>query len=240
MPCRLCLKDEKLCRSHIFPEFMYKPVYDQSRKICSFWTEDARTVPLQKGLREHLLCSPCETRLSALEKYAKSVLASPTPAGAEVGGAFTYSDVDYRRFKLFQMSLIWRAGVSTLPSFAEVRLGSHEKRLRQYILSEDPRAAHEYGCAMFALLRNSNMPESLIVAPKSFRVQSITCYMFVAMGFFWWYPMRMKNIPAELTDLFLKENGTMIVPIRDYTDVPSTVRAVHDLAVALRREHGTT
>lgn len=45
---------------------------------------------------------------------------------------------DYRKLKLFFLSLLWRAGVSTRPFFSKVDLGFHEERLRRHILSGDP------------------------------------------------------------------------------------------------------
>ncbi len=237
MPCKLCLQETKLRHSHILPEFMYKPVYDQRRRAFStvtttegLWnsstTEDSRVTYHQKGLREYLLCAACEARLSKLESYAKSVLTGPAPRAAEVGGAFTYSDIDYNRFKLFQMSLIWRAGVSTLPVFAKVCLGPHEERLRRYIHAGDPRSANDYGCAMFAVLRDSRLMDSIIVTPNSYKIEGATFYIFLAMGFLWWYPMRTKNIATHYSDLFLKETGTMIVPLKAFEDLPLAIRAV--------------
>ena len=33
MKCKLCLKENKLSRSHIIPEFFYKPLYDEKHRI---------------------------------------------------------------------------------------------------------------------------------------------------------------------------------------------------------------
>ena len=38
--------------------------------------------------------------------------------------------VDYAPFKMFHLSVLFRAGVSTLPHYAQVSLGSHEATLR--------------------------------------------------------------------------------------------------------------
>lgn len=45
---------------------------------------------------------------------------------------------DYRKLKLFFLSLLWRAGVTTRPLFRKVILGPHEEHIRRQILSNDP------------------------------------------------------------------------------------------------------
>jgi hypothetical protein len=37
--------------------------------------------------------------------------------------------LDYSTFKLFHLSVLWRASVSSGPDFASVRLGVHEERI---------------------------------------------------------------------------------------------------------------
>ena len=43
--------------------------------------------------------------------------------------------VEYEPFKLFHLSVLFRASVSTLPTFADVSLGPHEERLRNLLLA---------------------------------------------------------------------------------------------------------
>jgi hypothetical protein len=48
--------------------------------------------------------------------------------------------LDYAMFKLFHLSVLWRAGVSTREEFRNVKLGSHEDVIRQMLLRDDPGA----------------------------------------------------------------------------------------------------
>lgn len=111
--CRLCKSVATLL--HILPEFLYKTAYDSKHRLLSV-TDGERSRFVQKGLREHLLCQWCETRLSVLENYGKSVLDTvarspmPTLQGPEI-----VPGVKYDRFKLFLMSLLWRVGWPLTP-----------------------------------------------------------------------------------------------------------------------------
>lgn len=73
--CALCHEPGELRRSHIIPEFFYKPVYDETHRFLQSSTDPAdRVLTRQKGLREYLLCQRCETKLSGWETYASKVI----------------------------------------------------------------------------------------------------------------------------------------------------------------------
>lgn len=75
MACRLCQKDKPLQNSHVVPEFFYKPSYDKKHRIYARISGKlAHMPPLQKGLREPLLCRDCEQKLSPYEKYNREIL----------------------------------------------------------------------------------------------------------------------------------------------------------------------
>ena len=77
--CPLCHNVRRICeRSHILPEWMYKPIYSGEHRLK--WIQSKGDVfdydhdTLQKGLREPLLClEDCEGRLNSYETYAASV-----------------------------------------------------------------------------------------------------------------------------------------------------------------------
>jgi hypothetical protein len=167
--CRLCKRSATLCDSHILPEFLYETAYDSKHRLLSVPAgKNSRFV--QKGLRERLLCQRCETHLSVLENYGKSVLdtvaLSPMPTAR---GPTVIPNVDYDKFKLFLMSLLWRSGVAYGAMWDEVNLGAHEEVLRDMLLNNAPGQAHKYGCI---IVRSPDLPPQLrraLVAPVSER-----------------------------------------------------------------------
>jgi hypothetical protein len=66
--CALCREPGDLRRSHILPEFFYKPVYDETHRFLETSTDPRDRVMIrQKGLREFLLCrSGCSTARFAI------------------------------------------------------------------------------------------------------------------------------------------------------------------------------
>jgi hypothetical protein len=139
MRCRLCLKDAPLQNSHIIPEFHYNPLYDSKHRFFVLSTEKGRRPTEQKGFRERLLCQKCETLLSRWESYAKEVIFdSEAQFVSKHGKHIRLGNIDYHRFKLYLLSLIWRMGVSSLKMFKAVSLGPYEQLLRRRLLAEDP------------------------------------------------------------------------------------------------------
>ncbi len=62
--------------SHIIPEFIYSPIYDDKHRMVLLETDERYASFQQKGIREHLLCQDCETKVSKWETYARGVLST--------------------------------------------------------------------------------------------------------------------------------------------------------------------
>lgn len=146
--CRLCRSCSELCDSHIIPEFMYASLYDDKHKMVSYRYGEHRITkqPLQKGLGERLLCEACESHLNRnfeqpnIERWMRLSEMSPGKDGARV----SVENGDYSSFKLLLLSILWRASVAARPEFHKVRLGPHEDRIRQMLLTLEPGEETQY------------------------------------------------------------------------------------------------
>lgn len=134
-------------------------------------------------------CSDCEQHLN--DKYEKPFLKqwtidSPLPDRMALESAHTAA-YDYPTFKLFHLSVLFRSSVSSLPTFQEVNLGSHEERIRQMLLSADPGYDWEYPILAFAVLNGSSAVERrLISRPISGRYEGHIAYGQIYGGAMWW------------------------------------------------------
>lgn len=157
--CALCHRQAKLCRSHIIPEWLYRPLYDEKHRlqVLSIAPEQ-RNQFKQKGLNEPLLCEACEQKISLWESYAHDVFLKGVPGmqhevfPGQTGTGIRIRGLDYKKIKLFELSILWRCSVSTLPFFGRVNLGpKHDEQLRVRLLHEDPGPPNEYAVLMFGL-----------------------------------------------------------------------------------------
>jgi hypothetical protein len=95
---------------------------------------------VQKGEWEYLLCADCEDGLNtACEAYFQRVWFSEARFEQALRiGDFQIVDLDYSRFRLFHLSVLWRASVSTRGMYSGIKLGPrYEEQLRQVLLSGD-------------------------------------------------------------------------------------------------------
>jgi len=217
MKCQLCLKDKQLQNSHIIPEFCYKALYDGQHRfqVLKFIPEEKK-LHLQKGIREKLLCYECEQLLSPFEDHARRVFYG--------GQEFSFSvqeemvrvkGIDYRRFKLFQLSLLWRAGLSRHPFFKKIKLGPHEERLRGMLISGDPGEPHDYGCVLLGMvMQNHELMDEIIKAPDSLRSHGHRCFRFLLCGYLWIFVVSKHSSAFPYRDLFLSKDGKLVVHMR--------------------------
>jgi hypothetical protein len=233
--CRLCLQDRKLCDSHIVPEFLYTNLYNGYRQMMGVSGRGKKGwKSLQKGATERLFCESCEQHFANyMESPFKSEwcdqprLPDPWPADhIEI-----VKVKDYAAFKLFHMSVVFRAGVSSLPTFSEVQLGQHEQRLRKLLLSRDPGRADRYPVFGYAVVRHDDQR----IVPMVSRTQGSEfgarpCYGTIYGGVQWWIRVS-SSAHQEFQSISLKEDGTM--PI---TAVPwQEISVVQDASLAMRR-----
>ncbi|NMC12204.1 MAG: hypothetical protein GYA34_04905 [Chloroflexi bacterium] len=103
--CRLCQNDKKLCFSHIIPEFLFLPIYDEKHRASMI--PRGKTRYEQKGIREYLLCGDCEQIISMWETYVSPIIKSIQDLDiTRLGDQYIISDVQYANFKLFQLSML--------------------------------------------------------------------------------------------------------------------------------------
>lgn len=152
--CRLCgSQQEKFPKSHIIPEFMYKHIKNAKSQIFRMrMPYGDRLKPIHTGFyQKPLLCVACEQKIGKWESYAEKILNGsphvkmPNVVRTEDDLIQLVSDIDYNKFKLFLLSIIWRASVTNLPFFREVALGrEHEERIAKMLINDDAGAEDEY------------------------------------------------------------------------------------------------
>ena len=75
------------------------------------------------------------------------------------------TEVEYRPFKLFLMTQVWRAGVASDTFWKEVRLGPHEERLRRMLLRADPGQPREDAYAISRISDSGDLASRAVVQP---------------------------------------------------------------------------
>src|SRR3989304_4401196 len=103
MECKLCQKKKSLRKSHIIPEFFYRPGYDEKGRLFVVRQGISEDRYIQKGIREYLLCSECEHFLNDnYEKYFHEFWYEKKNMPKEaVSNIYKVRGLDYAKAKLF-------------------------------------------------------------------------------------------------------------------------------------------
>ena len=230
MVCKLCQNDRELRNSHIIPEFLYKTLYEESGRFNELNLDKGRNKFHQKGIRERLLCDECEQLFSKYERYASlllnggyELLVLPEPPVVH------FKNIDYRKFKIFALSILWRAGVSTNKAYSQVELGKHEERLRLLLLSESPGRQDEYPFVLMPVMHEGDVLESLIVSPEKTRVADNIAYLFVFGGIAWIFIVSSHKPPQVVLDAALSPSGCLTMLPKQLKDMKYIVNTAQKL-----------
>lgn len=241
MPCTLCHQNKPLRRSHIVPEFMYKPMYDQAHRFQALSRNpDERSQTHQKGLREKLLCHDCEQLLAnKYENYAATEFYRPAlEAMQQPPIVFTMPGLDYRRFKLFLLSLLWRLGSAKPGVFRPASLGSHSEKLRGLLLQDNPGGWLEYPCMITALTLNKKFHGDFTAGAFSTKVEGIAVWAFVLSGFYFCFFVASHAPPEILHPFFIRPSGPLHIGVKEMREIDSLYEFACEIGVANRARRG--
>jgi hypothetical protein len=219
--CKLCLSERKLCKSHIIPEFFFRPMYDEiGRMIVVPLSPTERTHYQQKGPVEKLLCVDCEQRINEFEKYVKGFFAdSFSYETTEKTDEIRIVGLDYAKFKLFQLSVMWRASVAFQNTFQEVKLGPHEEPIRQMLLAQDAGSWDRYPCTVAGITAKGKVPFHTVLQPERIRIMDHVAYRMVFGHCLWVTIVSSHKFSVSGCNYFIQENGTLLFKLRPLQDI---------------------
>jgi hypothetical protein len=231
--CKLCLTESvELRKSHIIPEFHYKPCYDEKHRFFRLSTKGPKIKAFeQKGHRERMLCHACETKLSKWEGYAKNILVDGGLAAArKFNWGFEFHGVDYPQFKLYLLSILWRMGASELSMFEMVKLGNHEEKLRLTLVSEDPLDEHVYPVLFVGVTLDGRFLSDFIVPPSVARDDGFHLYRCVINGILYTFCVGSHRLSKDMEKFAINREGVLNLPIMEVRGIPflyEHFRAIH-------------
>jgi len=211
--CYLCHNERQLRNSHIIPEFLYEKLYNSKGHMMAINGIGNRGYkPLQNGEKEYLFCDDCERLFN--DWYEKPFLmqwarANPLPNPWSDLEAIHWIQSDYKVLKMFHLSVLFRASVSSLPTFSEVSLGSHEEKIRKILLDNVCPNRFEYPIFGHAVVHHESLELIHVVTkPIQSKLDGHRCFAFIYGGVRWWISVSShRNLKFEVTGL--REDGRM-------------------------------
>lgn len=206
--CKLCgLEKPLIKKAHIIPDFMYNGMFDEKHQIL--FTPITPKAPAPKVIQKrytgeyegNLLCSNCDNKLLGdyYENYASRVLYGGKLDSEEcpefqniknINGIdlLKCTKVNYHKFKLFLLSILWRSSISKRPFFKEVELGEHEDKIREMLLTKDAGGIEAYPINIFTYKHTGNIASELISQPRRLKnKEGLEYYSFLIAGYFYFF-----------------------------------------------------
>jgi len=231
--CRLCLQDKKLIKAHIIPEGFFRLLrHENIAPEMHSNTPGSFPKRMQVGTYDStILCSECDGKMAPWDDYGQQVLIHRFPEAVKIAlqrktVAWKIEKFDYRRLKLFFMSVLWRASVSKQTFYKRISLGPFEDRLRTMILNEDPGDSQEFA---IVLARFEDVEITAMLDPHPEKFDGISFCRFYLSGFVVYIKVDKRPTPSFLTDLHLREDRPLIVLARSLQNSPDG-RVMRELA----------
>ncbi|MDD5016083.1 MAG: hypothetical protein PHW73_13485, partial [Atribacterota bacterium] len=170
-----------------------------------------------------ILCQDCDNKiLGNLETYGSQVL-----FGGNIKGIATknfkkpdglefmqISGLDYKKFKLFLLSLLWKSHISSRPFFKRVDLGSYGEKIRHMILTGNPGKVGDFPCIVTSY-RKSTLPKEIIAEPRKIKLDHFFNYSygypFLIDGFLYIFKIIENDQTDWILEAAINENGEMKV-----------------------------
>lgn len=228
--CPLCREREGTLKSHILPDFLYRASYDDKHQLIVFDQESQRRGTRFSAHWEQLFCIECEARFGRWETYFADIWFNRPLRPRRLEGEFVgIRGLDYSRFKLFHLSVLWRAGVSGLSAFAQVSLGPHGERIRHLLLTGNPGEPTRYPIAGRALSDDDgSFKDDIVSLPAPARIDGHYVYRMLYGGVFWYCCVSNRRIgcPVPLT---LHTDGTLTLFVERWTSDPAILSVAADV-----------
>jgi len=212
--CALCFGQNRLEKSHIIPNSFFKRIKPNGRavEIHPYSPKSIRTV--QNSWYEELLCRKCEALIGEWERYSIGVILTPEVFNVrkEISSKLNekWFGVDYKKFRLFQLSILFRSSVARGEAWANVRLSKDETELlRKSLIEEKPFNPSVFGCLIGVLINpvNNQKMVQTVGSPSFEIINNRKHFVFTFGGYIWEFVLPKFTYKEKMSGCYLNEKG---------------------------------
>lgn len=184
--CQFCENQRTLIKAHIIPEGFFRRLDDNGGPNRLLSEEDYPQKSRIGPYDPDILCEPCDNVVfGKWDHYTQMLLgkslknSSPIIAKDGIIG-WECADFNYASFKLFFISLLWRASISKNSFFDGINLGPFEAEAKELLKSED--AGDPETFAVFLAKFDEPLGEA-VLGPYRERIDGINHCTFYLGGY---------------------------------------------------------
>lgn len=225
MKCKFCLQNKKLIDAHIIPRCFFETMRDQGDNQPFQLLSNTQNEYPQKlwigSYDKNILCEDCEKIFQKYDDYACKTLLNFDRAnfvldlgGNEVG--YKLENIDYKKLKLFFLSVLWRAFASERNEFRKVEIGSFESNLRDMIQKDNPGGINDFLVVIRKFI--DDLGKNFLMDPYKTKVDGINFYRFyLGAGYEFNIKVDKRNIEESdsLYMIALKPESPLYIQFRE-------------------------
>ena len=220
MKCKFCGNESALIEAHIIPAGLFRRLR-QGKKSLEMITNKAGeyTKKSPTGVYDKtIVCSKCENIWQEWDNYAQLILADK-PLNGRVRYhnnkriCYIVNNYEYRKLKLFFISMVWRASVSSQPFFSKVSLGQFEDSAKKHIANNDPGDSEAFSVTLAKF--NHPLAKS-ILDPHADKYSGVNYLRFYLAGYIAYIKVDHKPTPMPFSQFAMAGNRPLYIICRDF------------------------
>jgi hypothetical protein len=218
--CKGCHRDVKLIKAHAIPEAFFVGLrndQDPPRVITDTKGVFPKKAPI--GVYDNgILCRDCEDMFQIVDDYGQHLLLKEEENHIELfhnGNVAGYKveQVDYKLLKLFALSVLWRASISTQPFYAKVTLGPYEEEIKELIWKGDPGKPDQFSFVI-SKFRDAEVGRA-ILDPHRERWEGINYCRIYMYGYVFYIKVDKRPTPKLFSKFVVADGEPLIIIGRD-------------------------
>jgi hypothetical protein len=223
MQCKLCLQEKHLIKkSHIIPkQFFIKASkgfgsVNSGDNVSRVYSKKIKSVQKQNGIYvPDILCEDCEQKLGVFDNYAQIILlAEKNIEKYDKENLWKVPNVNYKKLKLFFISVLWRSHICNDGFFSAVSLTSTlETQLRHMIIEENPDIENKFS----VLLLRYREVEAIKFAVYRWE-QPCETYKFRLGHYTFFIKVDENSWPDSFQKYMLKPEQDLLIPLQNYKE----------------------
>jgi hypothetical protein len=220
MKCKFCGNESALIKAHIIPASLFRRL-QKGKESLEMMTNKAgeynKRTPV--GVYDKtIVCSKCESIWQEWDNYAQQLLAEEPLNGRVLYRnhkkiCYIVDNYEYRKLKLFFISMVWRASVSSQPFFSKVSLGQFEDAAKKHIANNDPGHSEVFSVT---LARFDHPLAKSILDPHDDKYSEVNYLRFYLAGYVAYIKVDHKPSPMPFSQFVMAENRPLYIICRDF------------------------
>jgi hypothetical protein len=219
MICKLCGLDKKLVKAHIIPDFMYSSMYGSKHTLVEVSLDNLnnRKVIQTAHKDKNILCATCDNEvIGSYERYASKILFDESIFKCVINdhGLKSYeTTINYREFKLFLLSILWRSSITSLSYFKHISIGKYEEVIRSMLFNNQPYTSDVFPISIIKLEPVKSQHSKVGLDPITTLVSNPKWCVFVLNGFTYSFVLSHQAKDFEHDSFAIKEDNLLIIPV---------------------------